>query len=392
MLTSDFKKILLCKVWNGKSYTLPSGKVNQGEDGIKAAARETYEETGFDPFCGFGTTASWKASDPTKITWKPIREEDALSYQDEKGKRRTAYVVHGVPEDFPFEPVARKEVSEVEFFHIDKIPKQSFGVGPFVAQLKRWIKKNSKSKSTGRASRKKSREKSRGRNSRGRDSRGKVREGDDIAASGLAVAGDISGWSEEDMFKANEKLLGRKIEYDGNPHEFEKGFGGQDPHAFRVVQGAFLNTGGDLALPPNANQLQPLVSQNNEGVELQPFFGADGKTPWGDVTELPKPKTEKTGSSKKSKSKVAPAQILKRQVETSSTDNILLTDSQITARSQKEKEPVFSTGSASQYERDMAYVNQWVANLPKGPPTKHFGEFRLDADEIMRNALGSMKL
>ena len=41
-------------MWNGKSHTFPAGKINQGETGIEAAARETYEETGFDPHCQFG--------------------------------------------------------------------------------------------------------------------------------------------------------------------------------------------------------------------------------------------------------------------------------------------------------------------------------------------------
>ena len=34
----------------------PAGKVNQNEDGCDAGARETYEETGFDPNCNLGKT------------------------------------------------------------------------------------------------------------------------------------------------------------------------------------------------------------------------------------------------------------------------------------------------------------------------------------------------
>ena len=51
------------------------------------------------------------------------------------------------------------------------------------------------------------------------------------------------------MFATNERLLGSKITYDGNPHTFEeKGFmvqeGGKrvDPRAFRVFGGNFMNS------------------------------------------------------------------------------------------------------------------------------------------------------
>jgi hypothetical protein len=40
-------------------------------------------------------------------------------------------------------------------------------------------------------------------------------DSDDLIASGLAQAGDISGWSEEDMFTTNERTLLRKVKYDG---------------------------------------------------------------------------------------------------------------------------------------------------------------------------------
>ena len=57
---------------------------------------------------------------------------------------------------------------------------------------------------------------------------------------------------------------------DGNPHDFaEKGFdvqgeGRVDPHAFRVVGGAFMNSAGDgggvLSAPPDVSKLQPLMN------------------------------------------------------------------------------------------------------------------------------------
>jgi NDP-sugar pyrophosphorylase family protein len=58
---------------------------------------------------------------------------------------------------------------------------------------------------------------------------------DALVDAGLADVGDISRWSDEYMFQTKEALLGRKVDYDGNPHVLaEQGFQGNDPHAFRV--------------------------------------------------------------------------------------------------------------------------------------------------------------
>jgi len=403
LLSQDFKSIVLCQVWNGKTLTFPAGKINQGEDGATAAARETYEETGFDPHCGFGLTASWKERDPSKITWKPLRQNNALVFQEESGKRRTCYVCHGVPTDFPFAPVVRKEVSEVAWYSLDEnIPKPSYGVLPFLPQLRRWIKRNKFShkdnkKSRERAGRKTPKRDSRGRDSRGRDSRGRVREKDVLIDSGLASAGDVSGWSEEDMFETNERLLGRKIEYDGNPHAFEEGFGGNDPHAFHVVQGGFLNAGiTKLAPPPESSKLQPLFRKetSEEGSELKPFFSNDGATPWGEVVEEAKEGSPRRASRQDSgpqqtqeASEALLAMLKSGGSKEQEGDEDIITDAQITAKSQSIKGNSKREARRIQYEEDMEYIRQWVANLPKPKPTKHFGEFKLDADAIMAQAM-----
>jgi mRNA-decapping enzyme subunit 2 len=51
LLNTDCTKVVLCQEYHGKAWTFPAGKVNQNERGRDAAARETYEETGFDPTC-----------------------------------------------------------------------------------------------------------------------------------------------------------------------------------------------------------------------------------------------------------------------------------------------------------------------------------------------------
>ena len=316
LLNQDCTRILLCQAYFGNSWTFPAGKVNQNEAGVEAGARETYEETGFDPNCQVGETkrlleaAAERGED---LPWSGLRSEDALTYiEDGSKKRRTCYVCRGVPEDFPFAPVARKEVKDIQWFDIYDIPKKSYAVTPFIKQLRRWIRKNAKdtlaadsgnnnkrSKSQKKGGRdgstKKGRSSSRA-SSRGA-SRGKVREDEDLAISGLAAPGDEKGWTAEDMFKANEMLTGKKSEYDGNPHVFaEKGFDGIDPHAFRVVGGGFMNSGEGiqgLAPAPEKSRLQPLFREGEDahGEELTPFFSEDGATPWGEVV------TEEVGSS-----------------------------------------------------------------------------------------------
>lgn len=478
LLNKDCTKLILCQVYNGKTWMLPSGKINQGEDGMTAAARETYEETGFDPSCTLGLTAAWKASsiesEQKKITWRPtLLEQDALFVQEENhGKRRVSYVCVGVPEDFAFAPVCRKEIGEIAWHPIDKIPKKTFAVIPFLGSLKRWIKKNrkggqkkkNKTPNKGRGKTptggkkqqhlqgggkgqtpKKSRNSSRGRNSSsGRTgSRGRVvRQSDDLVESGLASAGETAGWSEEDMFATNENILGRKVEYDGNPHVFaEQGFAGkQDPHAFHVVGGSFLNAEegiSKLAPPPDQSKLQPLFRRDNEDnndsgsgepgsslLGLTPFFSDDGATPWGEVVvdasssragskqNLPKsdPDPGKAllnmlqGGGNRTNSIATGGEnddnIPKLLVHDGDDDNIFMTDKAITARSQAKKKQQLSQhqeewmGNNSKkywrsedhrmrYEQDMDFVRQWVANLPQSTSTKHFGEFKLDADAIL---------
>ena len=335
LLNGDCSRVALCLNWSGKSWTFPAGKVNQNERGIDAGARETYEETGFDPNCSQGTARIMRERADeagTKLPWGALREEDALVYAEEgTGKRRTCYVCRGVPETFPFEPVARKEISEVEWHDLSDLPKKSYAVFPLLNQLKRWIRRNGphcdRSSSQrgsgahseqGRAAeltpsqkRNRSRGKDRDRTSgKGngssgpssrQSSRGKVREGDGLAESGLGSPGDDRRWTAEEMFQVNERLTGKKVEYDGNPHMFAlEGFRGIDPHAFRVVGGKFLNSdrGDELAPAPRRDKLQPLFARTpgasedeggdadvaDGGGELTPFF-VGGMTPWGEVVQ-----------------------------------------------------------------------------------------------------------
>jgi hypothetical protein len=241
----------------------------------------------------------------------------------------------GVPEDFPFEPVCRKEIDTIEWIDLRDIKEyKSFAVLPFVGKLKKWIKRRNSSSNNNNNSNKgkkkkerknnKSRPKSRPKSS-GRDaSTQKGRNGNShtskektsalVDAGLIASVGDATRWTEQEMFDVNSKLQGgRIVEYDGNPHAFaEKGFGVDDevtgsqrvdPHSFRVVGGSFMNSeyGDKLAEASDpkhmAKKYQPLVREmdddNNGGGgdgdvgsgKLQPFFSHGGATPWGAVVD-----------------------------------------------------------------------------------------------------------
>jgi mRNA-decapping enzyme subunit 2 len=483
LLSPDRKFVVLVQLWNSKTHMFPSGKINQGEPASDAAIRETYEETGFDVSCKQGLTAEWKESNPELITWDAtLTEGAALTFQEDSGKKRTCYVVPNVPKDFPFGAIARKEVSRIAWHPIDSIPKHSFAVVPFLGQLKSWIrttaakgKKTSTTPKRDRSNPKAQRTPSRSKSGtpgrsrpRSRSNGSSYDDNDRLVASGLAEAGDdCRGWSEEDMFRTNEILLGRKITYDGNPHAFAEGVGAHggsgresvvDPHAFRVVGGSFLNAafespGGiaSLAPPPDASKLQPLfrtpavaagtaadVDRDGDR-ELQPFFSDDGVTPWGMVVEdarvgespgrTRRPETPAASASHSSAGLQETGQDLLKLLQQASggsegtaavadsqtsgtsrrrlrktTNEAFPTDAQITASSQAEKlgggggGQVVSTvispqiGSSTyrekvlaQYEADMLYIQEWVANLPKPrqAPGARGKPFVLDADAIM---------
>ncbi len=356
LLDESCTKIVLCQDYKTKAWTLPAGKVNQNEKGIDAAIRETYEETGFDINCESGLTKQCQFhedhhdggggdddnydyddydNNALRRTWNQLSEDDSLVYieNDGSGKRRTCFICHGVPEDFPFAPIVRKEVADIEWHYLDDLPKKTFAILPFMKGLRKWIRqKNAKKKqgkrkntSSGSCSTKKKREQSKKKErkttSNKRQQKQQMRSGskgrggnysdqslvtsedDDLVQSGLGQIGDQNRWSEDDMFRVNEELIGRKIEYDGNPQQFAtKGFNGIDPHAFRIVGGGFMNSGGnEIAKAPEKSKMQPLFRPNDEdydddgnenhdsngnnrdeGTELTPFFGNDGSTPWGE--------------------------------------------------------------------------------------------------------------
>lgn len=210
--------------------------------------------------------------------------------------------------------------------------------------------------------------------------------------------------------EANEKILGRKVEYDGNPHVFaEQGFQGMDPHHFHIVGGNFLNSETNaLAPPPPTSRLQHLFhtknhdassndANNDESGVLTPFFSDEGATPWGEVVEevkdtvtspqrhmmLSKDKNVKNKSKNKKKQKEPVRSIM--ATADNDSDLVFMTDKEITERSQKAKLAEWNASNEAErkYKQDMQDIQDWVNNLPKAAPSKHFGEFKFNVDALM---------
>lgn len=270
-----------------------------------------------------------------------------------------------------------------------------------------------------------------------------MKSNDDLIQSRLVEVGDDTRWSEEEMFKANEKLIGKKIEYDGNPQVFaSKGFDGVDPHSFRVVGGGFMNSGtSEIANKPDQSRLQPLYRNENSGTEkdaeedeLKPFFSNDGITPLDDVIseeKLVKKKSKRSNSSSSRSSRNASptpvAQDTKHEknvvtsnmpglailnmlrgskkdkqattisaVEDNSNTDIFMTDKEITAKSQKEKTNATEqkddvehlshsaeTWKSLEDNEDFLFLKEWVSGLSKSKPTKLFGDFHFDTEAVL---------
>ena len=232
LLNTDLTKMALACDWGGKSWSFPRGKIDEGESSFECALRETLEETGFDArnYCN----------------------EENLLVTILNGKIFRLYIAPGVPENTVFVPLTRKEVSKVEFFKIDSLPKSTYSVIPFVPKLKRWISQQVKSRVRGSSTRSPARLSSKGSTratSRSKKESARMQSPSPLptiaekggsnlrsvsssqkggkafdSRNGETFSEEMSsgkkGWGVTDMFKMNAKLTGRDYVYDGNPHSF----------------------------------------------------------------------------------------------------------------------------------------------------------------------------
>ncbi|KAM8872338.1 m7GpppN-mRNA hydrolase [Synchiropus picturatus] len=144
ILDESLENVLLVQGYLAKSgWGFPKGKVNEDEPPHDCAVREVLEETGFD----IKNRICKEQYIEQKITDQLVR----------------LYIIPGVSKDTKFYPKTRKEIRNIEWFPIDKLPshrndmtpKSKLGLAPnkffmaipFIRPLREWINR-SKAEST----------------------------------------------------------------------------------------------------------------------------------------------------------------------------------------------------------------------------------------------------
>ncbi|CAE7949911.1 dcp2 [Symbiodinium sp. KB8] len=216
LFTESCEGMVLCKSWSGKCWNAPRGKLNAGESPAQCAARETAEETGFDP--------------------TPLIDEKVYVEWMNGDQLVRLYVVVGAPQDFAYAPTTRKEVSEVRRWDTKAVlrrPKNKRRPGvqrfwpmfPILEWLREFVKAGGKmptrvprragrrrGAATGHASGARAAAQEEARAGRAADMH-------NAATFGSEDEGE-SGWTVDDMFSANSKLTGLDYTYDGSAAEF----------------------------------------------------------------------------------------------------------------------------------------------------------------------------
>jgi len=136
ILNTFMDKVLLVQgFWAKSSWGFPKGKINQNEEPHICAAREVYEETGYD------------------ITDK-MDPNEFLEHQLNDQMIRL-YIVPGVQEDTAFNTLTRCEIRDIRWFDLNFLPLNKSDTGckskngynpnsffmviPFMRDLKKWV-------------------------------------------------------------------------------------------------------------------------------------------------------------------------------------------------------------------------------------------------------------
>ncbi|XP_026074953.1 m7GpppN-mRNA hydrolase-like isoform X3 [Carassius auratus] len=139
ILDETLDNVLMVQGYLAKSgWGFPKGKVNEDEAFHDCAVREVLEETGFD----IRDRICQKSYIEQRISDQLVR----------------LYIIPGVPKDTKFNPKTRKEIRNIEWFPMDKLPchrndmtpKSKLGLAPnkffmaipFMRQLREWIAKH----------------------------------------------------------------------------------------------------------------------------------------------------------------------------------------------------------------------------------------------------------
>lgn len=120
LLNEKCDKVLLVRNWKGTCWSFPKGKLNENEDPAECAMREVDEEIGYRPF---------------------VDRDNHITFLNDNGQHSSMFIVPNVPEDFHFEPRARKEISKIQFFDLNEaLPNEKFNFNKYKPELKQWIK------------------------------------------------------------------------------------------------------------------------------------------------------------------------------------------------------------------------------------------------------------
>jgi mRNA-decapping enzyme subunit 2 len=243
LLNRTATHVLLIAGMNSKTFGFPKGKVNIGEAGIDCAAREAYEETGYN-------------------SRHLLTEAASITHASPDGGFSKLYIAVGVPDDssFIFAPITRKEVGGIAWVEMATIqnheglsPEQDgsykkvklWGVTEYLGQIRSAL---DRSKTKAKKMKEKKNKANIGGGGGGKGgSTQKQQQQQVISIHQKSVStpsskhlphshphssGSSGGhlledplqreksWSAKEMFKKNEALLGTKFVYDGNPHTF----------------------------------------------------------------------------------------------------------------------------------------------------------------------------
>ncbi|TAQ87410.1 hypothetical protein B7494_g4248 [Chlorociboria aeruginascens] len=140
MLNEAMDAVVLVKGWKkGANWSFPRGKINKDEDDLTCAAREVYEETGYD------LEGLIPKDRQVKYIEINMREQ-----------QMRLYVFRDVPMDTHFEPRTRKEISKIQWWRLSDLPafrrkgqnqapevatsaNKFYMVAPFLVPLKKWV-------------------------------------------------------------------------------------------------------------------------------------------------------------------------------------------------------------------------------------------------------------
>ena len=132
LVNPNMTHMLLVRNWKGTSWGFPKGKLNEGEDGATCAAREVCPPPNKknlsasralvcptrcrqrSPSSFYRTTTLALVKVEEEIGYRPsVVEDESCTVVLEGGQRCKMFIVGNAPEDFPYEHVARKEISKV---------------------------------------------------------------------------------------------------------------------------------------------------------------------------------------------------------------------------------------------------------------------------------------